>query len=226
MISVFLPTRKGSERVLGKNTRTFAGISGGLLRLKINQLLECKCVDEIILSTNDEKSIEVANSFDNSKLKVIRRPEHLALSSTSLVDLINYSKDICTHDHIMWTHVTSPFVFAESYESIVEKYFKVSLKGYDSLMTVKALQNFLWDKDHNDLINREGEEKWPRTQDLRVIYEINSAVFLASKNCYIQYSDRIGASPYLFELSAIQSYDVDWEDDFKIAEALYLNLYG
>lgn len=36
----FLPTRKGSERVQNKNTRTFAGIEGGLLKLKLNQLLE------------------------------------------------------------------------------------------------------------------------------------------------------------------------------------------
>lgn len=226
MISVFLPTRKGSERVLEKNTRTFAGFSGGLLQLKIDQLLKCKCVDEIILSTNDEKSIEVAETFDNSKLKVVRRPEYLALSKTSLVDLINHAKDVCSYDHILWTHVTSPFVFAESYDSIVEKYINIIEEGYDSLMTVKALKNFLWDKDDNDLINREGFEKWPRTQDLRVIYEINSAVFLASKNCYTHYSDRIGVNPYLFELTTIQSYDVDWEDDFKIAEALYLNFYG
>ena len=35
---VFLPCRKGSERVPQKNTRTFAGVVGGLLWIKLNEL--------------------------------------------------------------------------------------------------------------------------------------------------------------------------------------------
>ena len=53
-IAFFLPARKGSERVKNKNTRSFAGIEGGLVENKIRQLLSTKHVDEIILSTYDE----------------------------------------------------------------------------------------------------------------------------------------------------------------------------
>lgn len=59
-IAFFLPARKGSERVKNKNTRSFAGIEGGLVENKIRQLLSTKHVDEIILSTNDEVCMEVA----------------------------------------------------------------------------------------------------------------------------------------------------------------------
>lgn len=38
-IAFYLPTRKGSERVKNKNTRNFAGIEGGLVENKLNQLL-------------------------------------------------------------------------------------------------------------------------------------------------------------------------------------------
>lgn len=48
-IAFFLPARKGSERVKNKNTRSFAGIEGGLVENKIRQLLSTKHVDEIIL---------------------------------------------------------------------------------------------------------------------------------------------------------------------------------
>ena len=37
-IAFYLPTRKGSERVKNKNTRNFAGIEGGLVENKLNQL--------------------------------------------------------------------------------------------------------------------------------------------------------------------------------------------
>lgn len=58
-----MPTRKGSERVKNKNTRPFAGMDGGLIENKIKQLLGTKLIDEIILSTNDEKCMEVAQNM-------------------------------------------------------------------------------------------------------------------------------------------------------------------
>jgi CMP-N-acetylneuraminic acid synthetase len=226
MISVFLPTRKGSERVINKNTRDFAGLEGGLLKLKLTQLLSSHLISEIILSTDDPSSIKVAESYQSKKIKVIERPEALALSSTSLIDLVRYVPTICNAEHILWTHVTSLFVLADDYDAICEKYFKQIKVGNDSLMTVKPIRNFIWDKDQNDLINRINNEKWPRTQDLKVYYEIDSAVFLSSRSNYLKFGDRVGKYPYLYEMDGIKSFDVDWEEDFKLAEILYNGLYA
>lgn len=62
-IAFFLPTRKGSERVKNKNTRPFAGIEGGLVENKLQQLLATKLIDEIIFSSNDEISIAIAEKY-------------------------------------------------------------------------------------------------------------------------------------------------------------------
>lgn len=226
MISVFLPTRKGSERVINKNTRDFGGIEGGLLKLKLTQLLSSHVIYEIILSTDDPSSIKVAESFQSKRIKIIERPEDLALSSTSLVDLVRYVPTICNSEHILWTHVTSPFVLADDYDAICVKYLEQIKDENDSLMTVKAIRNFIWDKDQNDLINRINNEKWPRTQDLKVYYEIDSAVFLSSRANYLKYDDRIGKYPYLYEMDGMKSFDVDWEEDFRLAEILYKELYA
>ena len=48
MITVFIPCRAGSERVPEKNTRSFAGLDGGLLKIKLDQILRIKLVDKII----------------------------------------------------------------------------------------------------------------------------------------------------------------------------------
>ena len=55
------------------------------------------------------------------------------------------------------------------------------------------------------------------------IIEINNAVFIADKSIYKKYSDRIGKNPYLLKTSKINSFDIDWETDFDIAEQIYLN---
>ena len=223
-MSVFLPTRKGSERVINKNTREFANIKGGLLHLKLEQLLKCKKIDEIVLSTNDEESLSVGKEFakKDNRIKIDERPNYLALSSTSLIDLVKYVPTIVSQEHILWTHVTSPFINGNDYDEIIEKYF-TSLEKYDSLMTVKKIQNFLWDSESNDLINRINNEKWPRTQDLKPYYEIDSAVFISNVANYKLLNDRIGEKPFLFVQEGLKSFDVDWEDDFKLAEILYLN---
>ncbi len=109
-ISVFLPCRAGSERVPKKNTRTFAGIEGGLLKIKLTQLISCRSIDSIVLSTNDEEVICIAESMRNSKISIDRRPEYLATSSTSTDDLVKYVPSVISDGAVLWTHVTSPFV--------------------------------------------------------------------------------------------------------------------
>ena len=101
-VAFFLPTRKGSERVKNKNTRPFAGIEGGLIENKLRQLIKTDLVDEIILSTNDEQCMAVAEKYTSDKrLKIIPRPESLCLSSTNLQDLICYVPTVTDAEHIL-----------------------------------------------------------------------------------------------------------------------------
>ena len=221
-ISVFLPTRKGSERVKNKNTRKFSEFEGGLLELKLRQLKDLS-VDEIILSTNDEESIAVAKNLNEeiANLVIDIRPDNLASSATSLTDLIKYVPSITKSDNILWTHVTSPMVDSIIYQNSIQQFTSALNDGFDSLMSVNVFQNFLWDEELNDLINRQGDLRWPRTQDLKKLYEINSAIFLTPRSIYLQNTDRVGKNPYLFKMNKLTSLDVDWEEDFKIAEAVY-----
>lgn len=222
-VSVFLPTRAGSERVKYKNTRSFAKVEGGLLRIKLQQLYRCSLINEIILSTNDSESIKVAEKFGNEKLIIVNRPDYLAQSSTDLIDLVKYVPSVCNYEHILWTHVTSPLVCEKDYELAIRVYFEQLKLQYDSLMSVKEIQNFIWSKETNSVINKEGNDyvKWPRTQNLKMIYEVNSAIFLASRKVYLKEKDRVGKRPFLLNQNSVKSTDVDWEDDFKLAEILY-----
>lgn len=228
MVSVFLPTRKESQRVRYKNTRPFACFEGGLLQLKLSQLVKVSSISEIILSTNDEASIEIGNQFcgKDDRIRVIERPGHLAKSSTDLTELIEYVPEICASEHILWTHVTSPFVEAVDYEEAIQFYFEVLQKGFDSLMSAKIFKNYLWSQKKGDIINRVTPQKWPQTQDLEDLYEIDSAIFLANRDTYITEKNRIGLKPEIFPLDGIKSFDVDWEDDFRLAELIYEKQFG
>ncbi len=223
-ISVFLPCRAGSERVPHKNTRTFAGVEGGLLKIKLQQLIACNAIDTIVLSTNDEEVIQLAETLSSDKIKIDRRPEHLATSSTSTDDLVKYVPTIISEGAVLWTHVTSPFIDGKIYEEAINVYKDALSKGEnDSLMSVTALRTFIWNKEGAVNYDR-NKEKWPRTQTIEPLYEINSGIFLADIDIYRNLQDRIGQKPFLFENNDIDSFDIDWEEDFFIAEAIYNKL--
>ena len=223
-IAFFLPARKGSERVKSKNTRPFAGIEGGLVENKIKQLLATKHIDEILFSSNDEMCIAIAEKYaSDSRLRIIPRPNELCLSTTNLQDLICYVPTITNADHILWGHVTTPLVEAKVYDTAIEQYLSKITKGYDSLVSVKELKNFLLNQE-GKLVNNTTDIPWPRTQDLEPLYEINHAIFLAKRSVYTEQKNRIGQKPLLYIMDEIHSKDIDWEEDFKIAEIMYKTL--
>ena len=219
-VAFFLPTRKGSERVKNKNTRPFAGIEGGLIENKLRHLIITNLIDEIILSTNDEQCMAVAGKYTSDKrLRIVPRPESLCLSSTNLQDLICYVPTITDAEHILWGHVTTPLAGAAQYDEGIRLYLSKLQEGYDSLVGVKELRNFLLNKD-GKLINNTTNIPWPRTQDLEVLYEINHTMFLAKREVYTEQKNRIGQKPLLHIMDEIHSFDIDWEEDFEIAEII------
>lgn len=221
-ISAFLPCRKGSERVPRKNVKAFGRFTNGLIEIKLKQLLGCPEIDQIVLSTDDDEIIEYAKMLREPRLKIHRRESRLASSETSTDDLVQHARDLIGRGHILWTHVTSPFVNEGEYSKVINEYRRRIAVGYDSLMTVTPLHGFLWN-DAGPINYDRATEKWPRTQTLEPIYEINSAVFLASVNVYDAARDRIGSAPFLYSLDRVTAWDIDWPDDFTIAEQLMLS---
>ncbi|MFB9051985.1 cytidylyltransferase domain-containing protein [Formosa undariae] len=223
MITAFLPCRAGSERVPGKNTKMFSGIKGGLLEVKLNQLLQARLIDRIVVSTNDQEVIDIAKSIDKNII-IDRRPEHLATSATSTDELINYVPSIIKEGHVLWTHVTSPFLTNKVYDQAISTYLKeIETSKYDSLMSVNKIQSFLWNKEGSINYDRE-VEKWPRTQTISELFEINSGIFLNAVENYNIYGDRIGKKPFMFESEGYASFDIDWPQDFKLGEMIYKTL--
>ncbi len=218
-VTCFLPCRQGSQRVPNKNIKKFSTFEFGLIQIKLQQLQESKCIDEIVLTTNDASILEYAKSLSFTKLRIHRRDDSLASSETSTDQLVSHALELITDGDILWTHVTSPFINSKCYDSIIRAYQAKKQEGFDSLMTVSEIQSFLW-KDGAPINYDRKIEKWPRTQTLEPISEINSGVFLASHSIYADINDRVGKTPYLYPLNKLVGFDIDWPEDFIIAECM------
>ena len=222
-LSVFLPCRAGSERVPKKNTKKFGRYKGGLLEKKLMVLSEVPSINEIIVSTDDRRVIEIADSFKNNSKDIIidKRPKQYCSNSTTTDSLIKYVRNRFKIEHILWTHVTSPFITSSEYAKIINMYNNCLARGYDSLMTVSRIQSFIWDEEKPLNYDR-NKLKWPMTQKLPIWYEVDSAVFIAHLDIYKKHLDRVGKSIFLYKNSKLSSFDVDWVEDFELAEMIEL----
>jgi len=222
-IDIFLPCRSSSVRIKNKNIKKFSNIKFGLFELKLAQLMLVKGVQNIIVSTNDKKILNYLKKKITKKLIIDKRPDYLCTSKVSTDELVKYVPKVIKSDHVLWTHVTSPFFQAKDYDNAI-KVYKKNIKRNDSLMGVTKIQDFIYDTKKPINFNKK-KQKWPPTQSLRKLFVVNNSIFLTSKKNYINLNDRIGKNPFLLEIKKIKSFDVDWPEDFKIAENIYESIY-
>lgn len=224
-VSVLVPCRVGSKRVPQKNTKPFGAYAGGLIERKLEQLAEAKLVDSIVVSTDDPIVKDIARRYaDNvsTPIMILDRPPEYAIDDT-LDAFLAYVPTIMPEGVTAWTHVTSPFFGAKEMDKAIQLYRDNVENGpYDSLMTVNKIQSFLW-SDEKCVSHNRDEVKWPRTQDLPAFYEANSALFMMPQADMLARKDRIGDKPYLMATEFLESFDIDWPEDFEIAE-MFLNL--
>jgi CMP-N-acetylneuraminic acid synthetase len=150
-----------------------------LLCLKLAQLAAVRALTEVIVDSNDEEVLELAERArrtwpSESKLTVRRRPDVLGSASTTTDELIAYALETIAAETLLWTHVTSPMVDASVYERACET-FRARSDECDSLMSVHRLQTFLWN-EHGPVNYDPAMLRWPRTQDLPPLFAVDSAI--------------------------------------------------
>jgi len=128
IIDIFLPCRSSSMRIKNKNIKKFSNKKFGLFELKISQLILVKGVRNIVVSTNDKKIINFLKKKNIKKIIIDKRPDNLCISSTSTDQVIKYVPKVIKSDHILWTHVTSPFFDNKEYERAIRVYKKKNKK--------------------------------------------------------------------------------------------------
>lgn len=217
-IVAIVPMRHVSERVQGKNFRMFAGEP--LYRRIVSTLLSCKEISNVMIDTDSDVIMEDAASVFPSVL-LYRRPEHLRDGMTPMNDVLLSSVAHIDADYYLQTHSTNPLLRSVSVSGAI-KAFTAKLSKHDSLFSVTRLQTRLWNS-RTEPLNHDPSVLM-RTQDLEPVYEENSCMYLFSKASLEKYGNRIGTRPLMFEIDKLEAQDIDDEQDFKLAEALFKQL--
>lgn len=214
-IVAVVPVRKGSQRVISKNTRPFADTN--LLELKLRVLKEVKEIDEIIVNTDCTKAIEIARK---NGVSVQERAEYFASSDVTNDVHWRHIAEVTNTDIIMLAQTTSPMIKVSTYSDAINSYFDSC--QYDSINSVSAEKKFLWQggKPINYEIN-----KTPKSQDLPDIVSLNFAITIIEKELMFNKGNVVGDTPCFIELDKVESIDIDDQLDFDFAEHIFKS-YG
>lgn len=214
-IVAIVPMRHESERVPGKNYRTFAGRP--LFHYIVETLLACPGISETVIDTDsDVIRVEAQRTFPS--VVVLDRPDELRGGMVPMNDVLLNDVRRLNADFYLQTHSTNPLLQEASVTRAIEAFVEGSAE-YDSLFSVTRRQARFWDENHNP-INHD-PRTLIRTQDLPPLYEENSCLYLFSRASMEQNRSRIGSRPMMFELPRDEATDIDDELDFQLAERLY-----
>ncbi|MDP7196756.1 MAG: acylneuraminate cytidylyltransferase family protein, partial [SAR202 cluster bacterium] len=85
MITAFIPARGGSKGIPGKNIKEFVGKP--LLVHSIEYALNCNQIDEVVVSTDDDKIAKIARK---AGARIVKRPPELSTDQATTESAIHH----------------------------------------------------------------------------------------------------------------------------------------
>jgi CMP-N-acetylneuraminic acid synthetase len=213
-----VPIKAVSDRLRDKNFLAFC--EQPLYQVILDKLQSIGLITEIIINT-DSDIIEAACVARYSKVRIIRRPHHLKSKDTSVNELIKYDLTQVEGEHFLQTHCTNPLISEKTIIKAIHQYFK-GLGEYDSLLSVERIQKRAYSKEgkpinHSNLV-------LDQTQNLPPVYIENSNIFLFSRTSFENaHSSRVGLKLQLYTMNFIEGVDIDYQEDFNLAELIFKN---
>ncbi|MGD0611123.1 MAG: acylneuraminate cytidylyltransferase family protein [Anaerolineales bacterium] len=213
-IVALVPMRHHSQRVPGKNYRPLAGMP--LFHHIVTSLLRCPEIERVVVDTDSDPVMEGLRKHFPSVL-VIERPDRLSADTISMNEILLYDTSQIQADYYLQTHSTNPLLRPATISRAIQTFLS-NTPAYDSLFSVTRVQRRLWDRDGRP-INHDPDILL-QTQDLPPVYEENSCLYMFSRPNLLRRRNRLGDRPLMFEIDAIEAWDIDEELDFAIAKFL------
>ena len=205
-----IPIKLGSKRIPGKNIKPFYD-STPLMHFIQKACLKAGNIDEVYVYCSDEAVLP----YVLPGVKFIKRPAYLDGDNINANDFIREFMKTVDADIYVNAHSTSPFAKPETIAECVER---VASGEYDSAFCVEAIKTFMWTEGKPMNFN---PDNFPRTQDLPLIYGETSIAYVFTKDSFLKHNRRLGSKPFIKEVSKIEAIDIDYPEDFEIANAIY-----
>lgn len=205
-IVAIVPVKGTSERIENKNIRLLDGKP--LFLHTIEKLLSCNFLDEVYLDTESEKIIDLVSDYES--LKIMKRNPELANNKTDGHKLFMNEVENIEADIYVQILCTSPFIKKETIKKGIDI---LREKNVDSVVLVKKEKQYLWENG-KPLYST---EKIPNSVELPETIIETMGMYIMKKEAALKTRKRYNGNVYLLEAEAIEGIDVNYPEEFKLA---------
>ncbi|MFC7444394.1 N-acylneuraminate cytidylyltransferase [Mesoflavibacter sp. HG96] len=213
----FIPLRKGSKGIPGKNKRKMVGkplftwVLGAALQSDLDTVYVY--TDDLDIISFIEKEYHYTN-----KIKALQRSEASATDTASTESaMLEFAQTLdYNFDAICLLQATSPFTTATD----INNSLALLSKGYDSTVTVVNTHRFIWDASGKPL-NYDYKNR-PRRQDFDGLLVENGAVYTCLASVLKTKENRLGDAVGVVTMPEDSLYEIDTENDWTVVEQLLI----
>ncbi len=212
-LTAVVPVKASSSRLPGKNLLPFGGTN--LLVHKIGQLRQVEGVDDIVVSSDSDEMLRMA---EEAGATAMRRPREYADESVPFGMFLEYLGGCLPNDHVMWACVTSPLVEPWLYSRAIRLYFEGLERGYDSLITVEPMRTYFMDGEGP--LNFETGLGHKNSESLEPLYHFTNGINIAPRRKLAEWHYNYGPNPYRLVVGKREAVDIDDAYDYACALAM------
>jgi len=215
-IVAFVHAKSSSTRLKNKNMRLLGGIP--LFCHVIRSSLQSKMVTKVIIDSDSEEILKIGEEYGAIPLK---RPIALASNSATGDDLMYWqASNYAETDIVLQVIPTSPFIMSISIDEAIKKLLK---KKVDSVVGVRAEALYTWIAGAPAYFKADGTI--PNSFELeKTVYE-TTGLYVNRTEFVLNRKKRLNPERCSFyELSKIESIDINDEEDFRFAEIVWKGL--
>jgi len=218
-ITAFIPARGGSKGIPGKNIKTFAGKP--LIVHSIEYALNCSQIDEVVVSTNDDKIAKIARK---TGARIVKRPSELSTNKATTESAIHhfFNKFNKKPDIIVLLQPTSPYRPKGSLEKAITHFTE---NGFDSLLSITPTHRFYWRvKEDQTAFAEYNYLNRPRRQDMKlddIRYVENGSLYIFTRKHFDKTGNRLGGKIGYVEWPEEYSLEIDTPLDFNMVEKIF-----
>jgi len=226
-VLAFIPARGGSKGVPDKNIRLLAGKP--LIAWTIEQAVNSKQIDRVIVSTDSNKIAEVSREYGAET--PFMRPDELANDTASTESAMEHAlkwlkfNEDYHPDAIVLLQCTSPVRNTDAIDNAVKQFYK---EKADSLLSVCPFWHFLWVSESGKSKALYDFKNRPRRQDISasdIKYKENGSIYVSNSRGFLTHQNRLFDKISLFEMSEEESLEIDTELDMEMINSILVSRF-
>jgi CMP-N,N'-diacetyllegionaminic acid synthase len=218
-ILAVIPARGGSKGLPRKNIVDLAGKP--LIAWTIEASLNSKYINKTIVSSDDKEILDISSDYG---AEIIKRPLSLASDTTNSESVVKHAIDHLekqgeVFDIVILLQPTSPL---RDYRDINNAFEKMIASNASAIISVTEIDRKIlkaFKKNSSGFLSAVSNKNYSfmRRQDLPQVFMPNGAIYIVSKNIFMESNSFFTDKTSYFSMPLEKSIDIDSKDDLNNA---------